>query len=87
MIMIDMKMPTDCNSCLIRKIMGCKIANESGWLNNRRDERCLLKEVVRCKDCKHYDEDENSRLGTCLENGVCSTQDWFCADGERKEGR
>ena len=40
-------------------------------------------EVVRCKDCKHYDKDENSWLGTCLENGVCSVPDWFCADGER----
>ena len=54
MITIDMKIPTDCNSCLIRKIMGCKISNESGWLNNRRDERCLLKDVVRCKDCKNW---------------------------------
>lgn len=43
-------------------------------------------ELVRCKDCMHYDRDENSNLGTCLENGVCSTPDWFCADGERKEG-
>lgn len=41
-------------------------------------------EIVRCNDCKHYDGDENSRLGTCLENGVCSTPDWFCADGELK---
>ena len=41
--------------------------------------------IVRCKDCKHYDGDENSRLGTCLENGVCSTPDWFCADGEPKD--
>ena len=40
--------------------------------------------IVFCKDCKHYDRDENSRLGTCLENGVCSTPDWFCADGERE---
>lgn len=24
--------------------MGCKIANESGWLNNRRDDKCPLKE-------------------------------------------
>lgn len=43
------------------------------------------KELIRCKDCKHYDGDENSWLGTCLENGVCSTPDWFCADGEMKE--
>lgn len=41
-------------------------------------------EIVQCKDCKHYDGDENSRLGTCLENGVCSTPEWFCADGERR---
>ena len=92
MITIDMKMPTDCNSCLIRKIMGCKIANESGWLNNRRDERCLLKEVVRCKDCiytesffgsyKCYFDEEN-------ESGCKRSHDadFFCACGERKEGR
>lgn len=42
-------------------------------------------ELVRCKDCMHYDRDENSELGTCLVNGVCSTQDWFCADGEASE--
>ena len=63
MITIDMKMPTDCNSCLIRKIMGCKIANESGWLNNRRDERCLLKEVVRCKDCIYGTHEKNESTG------------------------
>ena len=42
-------------------------------------------ELIRCKDCKHYDGDENSGIGTCLENGVCSTPEWFCADWERKE--
>ena len=88
MITIDMKMPTDCNSCLIRKIMGCKIANESGWLNNRRDERCLLKEVVRCKDCKHRDpEDGKCDSGHGIQWQLPRQDDWFCADGERKEGR
>lgn len=43
-------------------------------------------EIVRCKDCIHYDRDENCKLGTCLENGVCSTPDWFCADGTPKDG-
>ena len=42
-------------------------------------------ELIRCKDCKHYDVGENSRLGTCLENGVCSTTEWFCADGKGSE--
>lgn len=88
MITIDMKMPTDCNSCLIRKIMGCKIANESGWLGNRRDERCLLKEVVRCKDCKHRDpEDGKCDSGHGIQWQLPRQDDWFCADGERKEGR
>ena len=54
------------------------------------DALALLKEqeaVVRCKDCNYYDGDENIGIGTCVKNGVCSTPDWFCADGESKEGR
>lgn len=42
----------------------------------------LLKEqetVVRCKDCKYYDEN-----GTCMKDGFL-TDDWFCADGEKGE--
>lgn len=43
MVKIDIDMPKSCADCTIRKIMGCRIANESGWLSSRRDERCLLK--------------------------------------------
>lgn len=41
-------------------------------------------EVVRCKDCKHRQQYEcdNIMLGG-TKCGV--TDDWFCADGERKE--
>ena len=35
-------------------------------------------EIVRCKDCKHYDY--------CYTRPM-NRADWFCADGERKEGR
>ena len=40
-------------------------------------------ELIRCKDCKHYDSDTQS----CLDglDGIFQP-DWFCADGERKEG-
>ena len=40
-------------------------------------------ELVRCKDCKHYDSDTQS----CLDglNGIFQP-DWFCADGLRKDG-
>ena len=85
MITIDMKMPTDCSSCLIRKIMGCKIANESGWLNNRRDERCLLKEVVRCEDCDNRECDGRAGTIVCGITGDSHSRLWFCADGERRE--
>ena len=41
----------------------------------------LLKEqegVVRCKDCKHY------MTIHCTCDGCCISDDWFCADGERR---
>lgn len=40
--------------------------------------------IVRCKDCKHWDADEhdcNIKTGWF----ACGA-DWYCADGERKEG-
>lgn len=44
-----------------------------------------LVDVVRCKDCKHSYEDLDSRVcvyGRCLNCDV--SDDWFCADGERR---
>lgn len=35
-------------------------------------------EVVRCKDCKHY------MTIHCTCDGCCISDDWFCADGERR---
>jgi hypothetical protein len=39
--------------------------------------------VVRCKDCKHFDG------LNCKVNDITNIMDtnWFCADGERQEGR
>lgn len=46
MIKIDLpEMPTNCFDCWIRRNMGCKFANESGWLIDERDSRCPLEEV------------------------------------------
>lgn len=39
-------------------------------------------EVVRCKDCKHYDE-ETGRCAKYHVHGCAET--WFCADGERND--
>lgn len=38
-------------------------------------------EIVRCKDCKWYDE----RISMCDNCGLPREQTFFCADGKRKE--
>lgn len=40
-------------------------------------------DVVRCKDCKHWD-DECAECKIKMGWFACGS-DWFCADGERKE--
>lgn len=55
--------------------------------------------VVRCKECRWWDQKEDSPYGYChaakhayysahWEIGIYRTYkpDWFCADGERREG-
>lgn len=35
-----MEMPISCYGCEIRIKCGCKVANASGWLNNKIDNKC-----------------------------------------------
>ena len=35
-----MEMPKSCSDCEIRIKCGCRIANASGWLNNKIDDHC-----------------------------------------------
>ncbi len=45
-------------------------------------------DVVRCKDCKHRDpEDKECDCGHAIQWQLPRPDDWFCADGERKESR
>ena len=37
-----------------------------------------MQELVRCKDCKHY------MTMHCTCGGCYISDDWFCADGERR---
>lgn len=43
-------------------------------------------EVVRCRDCRYYaaDKDRPPR-GFCMPLHINSVDDWYCADGERKD--
>lgn len=61
-----------------------------------RDALALLKEqeaVVHCKDCKNADygtDEYGNRFMKCIGSVKCyggTTPDFFCADGERQEGR
>ena len=52
---------------------------------------CPLKEyeaVVRCKDCRHYDETQRGTPRAEKRRYVCDDfnppPDWFCADGEKR---
>ena len=38
-------------------------------------------ELVRCKDCKHWEKS----TGHCPYNSIFTADDWFCADGERRD--
>lgn len=46
-------------------------------------------EVVRCKDCKHAEINDNhpNKPLICFMTRMCGTTspNWFCADGERKD--
>lgn len=43
-------------------------------------------QVVRCKDCKHYDPLDAKKPYDCGESGMCGVnQDDFCSCGERKD--
>lgn len=56
----------------------------NGYADGRtaRDE-----EIIRCKDCKRKEKDGISDgFHYCNLNGLQVTDDWFCADGERKDG-
>ena len=78
---------TACESCPYNASSG-EISNPICFINEMlSDALALLKEhdaVVRCKDCKYYD-----RFNGCMSwHDVNSNNDnWYCADGECKEGR
>lgn len=43
--------------------------------------------VVRCKDCKHWNEDIDANTKWLMCHEIVTDRNWFCADGERREAR
>ena len=52
------------------------------WKSECMNKKVDMVEVVRCKDCKWYDE----RISICDNCGLPRERTFFCADGKRKEG-
>lgn len=48
------------------------------------------KQIVRCKDCKHGVKTATFRyyqnLTWCIQHSKAHNDDWFCADGQKKDG-
>lgn len=89
MIAVKGEMPKNCEEC---KFCINQKTNDYGsfgeclfqksrvnCLRSSRDDDCPLIEVVTCKDCKHNYED------TCDIDGLVVCDDYFCANGKRKE--
>ena len=91
-----------CSSCrFLRKVPcvpgscamdGNEIAENAARLIEDQAERIAIMsehEVapIRCKDCKNKEKDGISEgFHYCNVNGLQVTDDWFCADGKRKDG-
>ena len=72
----------DCENCPYDQETGDYIC---GSREMKREAIELLKEqeaVVRCRDCKHHDDDFPCELHTI---DGSANDEWFCADGEQKE--
>lgn len=51
------------------------------------EERGLLVPVVRCGECKYWKRIRNDCfLASCELDSLVRSEDFFCADGERKDG-
>ncbi len=44
------------------------------------------KELIRCKDCQYYTEQPDSHGDRCARIHWSRGDDWFCSDGEKREG-
>lgn len=77
-----MEMPKSCSDCEIRIKCGCKVANSSGWLNNKIDDHCPFAFVeVPTPHGKLVDADRLERR-TCPLKGVSRLK--VCGNCEHK---
>lgn len=81
-----MKMPKNCSDCDLCRGHICKVTGTDIVANPK--DNCPLVQIVTCKDCKYYrnqDDDEWCTNHTIKDNKFWVKEDYFCADGERRE--
>lgn len=62
------------------------IQYEEGFHDGYKQAMREIPEIIRCKDCKHSGMINRDRLW-CPARCEIVKDYWFCADGERQEGR
>ena len=61
------------------------IVRETGYPGTIKQD--IVQELVRCGECKHRDsEDRKCDCGHDILWQLPRDDDWFCADGERRDG-
>lgn len=92
MIQIDMDMPENCEECFALDDYGdypmCKITSETrGYNFNTRDrkmDRCPLRPVVTCGECRHYERGGNEAKTRVPCMDTTYPKDFYCGRGEKK---
>lgn len=66
--------------------VGCE-PSDCEWMKMLAEKSVDAVPVVRCKDCKYFDSDDNwlDRWEYCKKNCIDVSEDWFCMSEIRKE--
>ena len=97
MLIVDMEMPKGCYFCPFSETYPthwfCRAFDDTTPIDgcapfdNRRSWCPIKGELVRCGECKHWDKKGMTRFGVCrLWHDGYLKADFYCGDGERKDG-
>ena len=66
--------------------MDCEPA-DCEWMKMLAEGSVDAVPVVRCKDCKYFDSDDNwlDKWEYCKKNCIHVSEDWFCKSGMRED--
>ena len=77
----NMKMPKNCTECLEFKD-DCDYYWDYYCTHKSRPNDCPLIEIIICKECKHWERDEECKIDSFWEKFTKLTD--FCSYGERR---